>query len=60
MDNDGDDLLNKKEMRLALEILVQVRNDNMKCVPIEGEEQEAELSVVDTILGKFDEQLEVC
>ena len=60
MDNDDDDLLNKEEMRQALEILVQVRNDNMKCVSIEGEEQEMELSDVETILGKFDEQLKVC
>ena len=60
MDNDDDDHLNEKEMRQALEILVQVRNDNMKSVSIEGEEQEVELSVVETILGKFDEQLKVC
>lgn len=60
MDNDDDDLLNKEEMRQALEILVQVRNDNMKCVSIEGEEKEVELFVVETILGKFDEQLKVC
>ena len=60
MDNDDDDLLNEEEMRQALEILVQVRNDNMKCVLIEGEEQEMELSDVETILGKFDEQLKVC
>ena len=60
MDNDDDDLLNKEEMRQGLEILVQVRNDNMKCVLIEGEEKEVELSDVETILGKFDEQLKVC
>ena len=60
MDNNDDDLLNEKEMRQALEILIQVRNDNMKCVLIEGEEQEMELSDVETILGKFDEQLKVC
>ena len=60
MDNDDDDLLNKEEMRQALEILVQVRNDNMICVSIEWEEQEGELFDVETILGEFDEQLKVC
>lgn len=60
LDNDDDDLLNKEEMRQALEIFVQVRNDNRKDVSIEGEEQEAEPYLVETILEKFDEQLEVC